>query len=534
MPSLVGAYLVIFMQAGFALLTCGLVRKKNAAHLVMLSLSAYVFAFIAYYAVGFAFEFGGSAVNAGPSNLGATPTLDQFLIGRGHWGFVGSSGFFLNGAADDARSSALALFEVASMLIAAYILVGAICERITFGAFVLCELFVGGILYPVFGCWVWGGGWLSQLGSTLGVGRGYVDFAGSSVVHAVGGFSAMALAIILGPRLGKYGPDGAPRPFPAHNIVFVVIGTFILLFGWMGLDTGATPGATDLRTAVIAMNTNLAAVGGAASAMLFWYLSFGKPDISMACNGMLAGLVAISASCAFVGPGAAGVIGVLAGLLACAGVLFNERVLKIDDPCGSISVHGYCGWLGAVAVGIFADGTVRRRLEWSRRRDELRDGRPGCGRALPRGRASVRRAARGRQPVCGVRIRRHLRCIQGRRQTVADARRARSRNGRARSSRVRNAGLSRGRGASLELPFLWSSVSSVSSPANPWRRRVRVLGVLRGGIEHALEVLCQRQLIGIGELGVPSPHVKHVDRPSPFGGDQDEVDHAAVPRDDVG
>jgi Amt family ammonium transporter len=283
MPSLVGAYLVLFMQAGFALLTCGLVRKKNAAHLVMLSLSAYVFAFIAYYAVGFAFEFGGSAVNAGPANLGATPTLDQFLIGRGHWGFVGGSGFFLSGVADDARSSALALFEVAFMLIAAYILVGAVCERITFGAFVLCELFVGGILYPVFGCWVWGGGWLSQLGSTPDVGRGYVDFAGSSVVHAVGGFCAMALAIILGPRLGKYGPDGAPRPFPAHNIVFVVIGTFILLFGWMGLDTGAMPGAT--RAAVIAVNTNLAAVGGAASAMLFWYLSFGKPDISMACNG---------------------------------------------------------------------------------------------------------------------------------------------------------------------------------------------------------------------------------------------------------
>jgi Amt family ammonium transporter len=357
MPGLVGAYLVLFMQAGFALLTCGLVRKKNAAHLVMLTLSAYVFAFIAYYAVGFAFEFGGSAVNAGPSNLGGTPTLDRFLIGSGHWGFVGGSGFFLSGAADAARGSALVLFEVAFMLIAAYILVGAICERITFGAFVLCELFVGGILYPVFGCWVWGGGWLSQLGSTLAVGRGYVDFAGSSVIHAVGGFCAMALAIILGPRLGKYGPDGAPRPFPAHNIVFVVIGTLILLFGWMGLGPGASPGTTDLRAAVIAVNTNLAAVGGAASAMLFWYLSFGKPDISMACNGMLAGLVAISASCAFVGPGAAGVIGVLAGLLACAGVLFNELVLKIDDPCGSISVHGYCGWLGAVAVGIFADGT---------------------------------------------------------------------------------------------------------------------------------------------------------------------------------
>jgi Amt family ammonium transporter len=202
---------------------------------------------------------------------------------------------------------------------------------------------------------VWGGGWLSQVGSTLHLGHGYVDFAGSSVVHGVGGFCAMALAIILGPRLGKYGRDGTARPFLAHNIVFVVIGTFILLFGWMGLNAGATLG-TDLGLAVIAMNTNLAAVAGAASAMLFSYSSFGKPDISMACNGMLAGLVAISANCAFVGPTAAVVIGVLAGLLVCAGVLFNERVLKIDDPCGSISVHGYCGWFGAVSVGVFADG----------------------------------------------------------------------------------------------------------------------------------------------------------------------------------
>jgi Amt family ammonium transporter len=356
MPSLVGAYLVLFMQAGFALLTCGLVRKKNAAHLVMLSFSAYVFAFIAYYAVGYAFQFGAIAVNAGPSSLGGARALNQFLIGRGHWGFVGGRGFFLGGAADDAGGSALAIFGVAFMLVAAYILVGAICERITFRAFVVCELFLGGILYPVFGCWVWGGGWLSQLGSTLELGRGYVDFAGSSVIHAVGGFCAMALAIILGPRLGKYGPDGNPRPFPAHNIVFVVIGTFILLFGWMGLNAGATLGASNLRVAAIAVNTNLAAVAGAASAMLFWHLSFGKPDISMACNGMLAGLVAISGSCAFVGPAAAGAIGILAGLLVCAGVLFNERVLRIDDPCGSISVHGYCGWLGAVSVGIFADG----------------------------------------------------------------------------------------------------------------------------------------------------------------------------------
>jgi Amt family ammonium transporter len=349
-------YLVLFMQAGFALLTCGLLRKKNAAHLMMLNFAAYVFAFLAYYAVGYAFQFGAVGINASPTNLGGIATLNKFLIGHGQWGFVGGKGFFLIGPAYDATSNCFALFEVVFMETAGYIIVGAICERISFWAFLLCELFIGAILYPISGCWTWGGGWLSQLGSTLNLGHGYVDFAGSSVVHAVGGFCAMALAIILGPRLGKYGPGGRIRVFPAHNIVYVVTGTFILLFGWMGFNPGSTLGATDLRISIVAVNTNLAAVAGSAAAMLLWYFLFGKPDITMACNGMLAGLVAITAPCAFVSPTSSVVIGVLAGLLVCGGVLFNERVLKIDDPCGAISVHGYCGWLGAVCVGIFADG----------------------------------------------------------------------------------------------------------------------------------------------------------------------------------
>ena len=355
--TLLTGYLVLFMQAGFALLTCGLVRKKNAAHLMMLNFAAYVFAFLAYYAVGFAFQFGAVAVNAAPTNLGGTPTLNQFLLGSGPWGFLGGKGFFLSGAGYDAGSNALTLFEVVFMETAGYIIVGAICERITFWGFVLCELFLGAILYPMFGCWVWGGGWLSQLGAAMNFAHGYVDFAGSTVVHAVGGFCAMALAVILGPRLGKYGPDGKPNPFPAHNIAFVVIGTFILLFGWMGFNPGSTLGSTDLRISIIAVNTNLAAVAASATAMIFWYFVFGKPDISMACNGMLAGLVAITAPCAFVGSNSAVIIGILAGILVCLGVLFNERVIKVDDPCGAISVHGYCGWLGAVCVGIFADGT---------------------------------------------------------------------------------------------------------------------------------------------------------------------------------
>jgi len=350
-------YLVLFMQAGFALLTCGLVRKKNAGHLMMLNFAAYVFAFLAYYVCGFAFQFGAVAVNAAPLNLGGTPTLNEWLLVGGSWGFLGGKGFFLSGSGYDAAVNTLAMFEVVFMETAGYIIVGAICERITFGSFLLCELFMGAILYPIFGNWVWGGGWMSQLGTTWGLGHGYCDFAGSTVVHAVGGFAAMALAIILGPRIGKYDRDGKPRAFPAHNIVFVVTGTFILLFGWMGFNPGSTLGATDLRISVIAINTNLAAVAGAASALTFWYFMFGKPDVSMACNGMLAGLVAITAPCAFVGANASVFIGLVAGVIVCAGVLFNERVIKVDDPCGAISVHGYCGWFGAVSLGIFADGS---------------------------------------------------------------------------------------------------------------------------------------------------------------------------------
>ena len=348
-------YLVLFMQAGFALLTCGLVRKKNAGHLMMLNFSAYVIAFLGYYVCGFALQFGAVGSTAlAPGNLGGAPTLGHWLPGL--TGFAGGSGFFMTGVAYDAGVNALILFEFVFMETAGYIIVGAICERITFGAFILCELFIGSILYPLFGCWVWGGGWLSQLGTNHNLGHGYVDFAGSTVVHAVGGFAAMALAIILGPRIGKYGPDGKARAFPAHNIVFVVTGTFILLFGWMGFNPGSTLGATDLRISVVAVNTNLAAIFGSATAMLFWYAKFKKPDITMACNGMLAGLVAITAPCAFVSPTSAVIIGILAGLTVCWGVLFNDNVLKIDDPCGAISVHGYCGWLGGICVGIFADG----------------------------------------------------------------------------------------------------------------------------------------------------------------------------------
>jgi len=317
----------------------------------------YPMGMLGFYLCGFAFMFGGM----GPiATMGAYGGLNHeftiTLFGK-TFGLLGLKGFMLQGAGYDTAAFALFLFQMVFMDTTATIPTGGAAERWKFSAFMIYGCFIGTVMYPIFGNWVWGGGWLSQLGTTLGLGHGYVDFAGSTVVHAVGGFAAMALAVILGPRIGKYTADGKPRAFPAHNVVFVVTGTFILLFGWMGFNPGSTLGATDLRISVIAINTNLAAVAGAASAMTVWYFVFGKPDISMACNGMLAGLVAITAPCAFVGANAAVVIGIIAGMIVCGGVLFNERLLHVDDPCGAISVHGYCGWWGAVALGIFADGT---------------------------------------------------------------------------------------------------------------------------------------------------------------------------------
>ena len=357
-------YLVLFMQAGFALLTCGLIRKKNAGHLMMLNFAAYVIAFVGYYCVGFAFQFGAVSINNAPGGLGGTPTLAHWIIPN----VLGKDGMFLKGPGYDSGAFALFMFEVVFMETAGYIIVGAICERITFGAFVLCELFIGAILYPAFGAWVWGGGWLAMYGSNhTGWGHGYCDFAGSTVVHAIGGFAAMALAVVLGPRIGKYTKEGKAVAFPGHNVVYVVTGTFILLFGWMGFNPGSTLQATDLRISVIAVNTNLCAVFGALAAMIFWKIKYGKPDISMACNGMLAGLVAITAPCAYVDAPSACIIGILAGIVVCVGVLFNDKI-KVDDPCGAISVHGYCGILGGICLGYIRRWHIWRRSKWSRRR----------------------------------------------------------------------------------------------------------------------------------------------------------------------
>lgn len=347
---------VLFMQAGFALLTTGLTRAKNAGHMMMLNFAAFVVAYIGYWAVGFAFHFGGAAP---VGNLGGALVLSkEVAVHSSYFGLFGAHGFFMqSGHAYDVGALALFFFEVVFMETAAYIIVGAVAERINFKTFVLAELAIGAIIYPLYGNWVWGGGWLSQLGHSMNLGHGAVDFAGSGVVHAIGGWTGLALAVLLGPRIGKFNRDGSPNAIPGHNMAFVVVGTFILLFGWMGFNPGSTLGAADLRISVIIFNTVTASVFGAVAAMAWTAWHYGKPDISMSCNGMLAGLVAITAPSAFLAPWGAALTGFIAGLLVCFGVWFFDHVAHVDDPCGAISVHGVCGAWGLLALGLFADGT---------------------------------------------------------------------------------------------------------------------------------------------------------------------------------
>jgi Amt family ammonium transporter len=354
---LITGFLVLFMQVGFAFLVTGLTRAKNAGHMMMMNLSSFVIALLAYYAVGFAFQFGGINLVGGTANLGGTSPLNS-IFGHGNAGVIGLHGFFLqSGNSYDVGVLAFFLFQVVFMETAGYIIIGAIAERISFAGFILAEIAMGALIYPIYGNWVWGGGWLSQLGHSMDLGHGAVDFAGSGVVHATGGWAALALAMLLGARIGKYRSDGTPRAFPGHNLGYVVIGTLVLTFGWMGFNPGSTFGGTDLRIAIIAVNTLLAASAGAVMAMAWTNWKWGKPDISMTCNGMLAGLVAITAPCAFVAPWAAVVIGIIAGALVCWSVEFFDKKAKVDDPCGAISVHGVCGAWGLLAVGLFADGT---------------------------------------------------------------------------------------------------------------------------------------------------------------------------------
>ncbi len=355
--TLVAGFLVMFMQAGFALVETGFTRAKNAAHTMTMNFMVYGIAMLAYWAVGFALQAGG----VGPlATLGGYDQLSHEVavtIGGKSWGLFGGTGFFLTGVAYTAPVFAYFLFQMVFMDTAATIPTGALAERWRFVAFAVFSVFVGAVIYPIYANWTWGGGWLAMLGKNLGLGHGHVDFAGSSVVHMTGGVMAFVTAILLGPRRGKYGADGSVKAIPGHNIPMALVGTFILAFGWFGFNAGSTLAGSDLRIGVIATNTMLAGAAGGVTAMLYVWLKYGKPDPSMLANGTLAGLVAITAPCAFVTAPSAVLIGGVAGVLVCAAVVYIERSLKIDDPVGAISVHGVCGLWGILSVGLLADGT---------------------------------------------------------------------------------------------------------------------------------------------------------------------------------
>ncbi len=363
--TLVTGFLVMFMQAGFALVETGLCRAKSAAHVMSTNFMIYGLGMLGFWICGFAIMFGGFGV--APGAIGGQPSLGQGILllnkevtlpifGK-PFGLMGGAGFFLGNDVFDTAIFSLFLFEMVFMDTTATIPTGAMAERWNFKNFMIYGFWVGMLPYSLFGNWVWGGGWLAQLGMNFGLGHGHVDFAGSSVVHQTGGMIGLAGAWVIGARVGKFGPDGKPRPIPGHNIPMVMLGTFILAFGWFGFNPGSTLSATDNRIAIIAVNTMLASASGALFSTLVMMWKFGKPDPSMMCNGMLAGLVAITAPCAFVSSLGAVIVGAVAGVLVVASVFFIERVLKLDDPVGAISVHGTCGSWGVLSVGLLANGS---------------------------------------------------------------------------------------------------------------------------------------------------------------------------------
>jgi Amt family ammonium transporter len=367
--TLITGYLVMFMQAGFAAVETGLCRAKNANHTFMMNFMVYGWGLFAYWVMGFALQQGGSAGN---TNLGGlNPLNSEFTVnflGGKSWGLFGQRGFFLSGTTYDVGVMVMFLFQMVFMDTATTIVTGAAAERWKFAAFSISTFFLGAITYPLYGNWAWGGGWTSQLGVNYGLGHGYCDFAGSGVVHAVGGMTALAVGMIIGPRIGKYNRDGSPNPMPGHDITMVLIGCFILAFGWFGFNPGSTLGASgngNLRIGSIAVNTMLAGCTGSIAALLYMWIRFGKPDASMAGNGLLAGLVAITAPSGFVNSVGAAIIGFSAGMLVCLSVEFIERVIKVDDPVGAISVHGTCGLWGVISVGLFADGTSNYGGSWN-------------------------------------------------------------------------------------------------------------------------------------------------------------------------
>ena len=366
---IIGAVLVIFMQAGFALVETGFCRAKHAAHVVSTNFAIFGLGFVAFFLVGFGIAFGGYTHTIGADGVAifggaADGTVSNFThaIGSVVVKIPGLGGVFswatpaLGGHGYDVAIMAFFLYIVAFMDTVATIPTGSMAERWKWKSFIGWGLFCGAIYFPLFANWTWGGGWLNQLGVRHGLGHGYVDFAGSGVVHAIGGAAALAGALVLGPRKGKYGPKGEVRSIPGHHIPMAMLGCFILLFGWFGFNAASTFSASDPRFAVVAANTAIAAAFGAVISMVWVMYRTGKPDPGMMVNGMLAGLVTITAPCAFVPPWTAALLGCISGVLVVEAAWFIERKLKIDDPVGAIAVHGVHGVLGVLAVGLFADG----------------------------------------------------------------------------------------------------------------------------------------------------------------------------------
>ena len=334
--TLIAAALVFFMQAGFALVEAGFTRAKNAINIMMKNLMDFSLGTLVFWAVGFGLMFGVSKA-----------------------GLFGTSGFFLTDfhPGGDPWVLAFWMFQVVFAATAATIVSGAMAERTKFSGYLVYTLFISAIIYPIFGSWAWGGlykggGWLEKLG--------FIDFAGSTVVHSVGGWAALAGAIVLGPRLGKYGKDGRINPILGHNIPLAALGVFILWLGWFGFNPGSTTAATK-DIALIFVNTNLSAAAGAVFAMFTSWIKFKKPEASMSLNGALAGLVAITSPCATVSPFSSIIIGAIAGIIVVFSVIFFDRI-KVDDPVGAISVHGVNGAWGTLAAGIFNMGGTSAKL----------------------------------------------------------------------------------------------------------------------------------------------------------------------------
>jgi Amt family ammonium transporter len=368
--ALITGFMVMFMQAGFMFVETGLCRAKNASHTAAMNFLIYPLGCIAFWAYGFAIGWGNwfngpvppgwySALGPGLSvlndgwGLGGAVDASGHLTGVFSYGLIGLKGWFLNGSVNDVSVMVLFFFMMVFMDTTATIPTGSMAERWAWKNFILFGLWVA-LPYCLYANWVWGGGWLAQSGINWGLGHGAVDFAGSGVVHSMGGVLALAGALVIGPRIGKY-KDGKPQAMPGHNIPMVVLGTFILAFGWFGFNPGSTLSGTDLRVSFVVVNTLLAGVAAALGATVALSILKLKHDPSMLCNGLLAGLVAITAPCAFVSPWAAVAIGGIAGVVVVYSVLFWERH-GVDDVVGAISVHGVCGLWGVLSVGIFANG----------------------------------------------------------------------------------------------------------------------------------------------------------------------------------